>query len=185
MDPPPSPTHHHIVLLQTQFYPVPDFELPAPYTKTVYEEVAPSELHACIRDATILVTDTTRLDAVALSPEMTPYLKFILSVASGTDSIDLDACRRRGIVVSNCKGANIEAVSEHAVGLYFAARRRVLEMHYLTRAGEWPRRGTLMFQMLYKDGGAPLTCQEEVAGIIGYGAVGKYADCLCCAVLAG
>lgn len=176
MAPPPSPTHHHIVLLQTQYYPVPDFNLPAPYTWTtaVYEEVSPSELHAAIHDATILVLDTTRLDAVALSPEVTPYLRFINCVASGTDSIDLDACRKRGIVVSNCSGANIEAVSEHAVGLYFAARRRMLEMHRLTRNGEWPRRGMLMFQMLDREGGAPLTCREEVAGIIGYGGIGKY-----------
>ncbi|KAL2004126.1 hypothetical protein VTN02DRAFT_6590 [Thermoascus thermophilus] len=176
MAPPRSPTHHHIVLLQTQYYPVPDISLPAPYTWTtaVHEHISSAaELHAAIHDATILVLATTRLDAAALSPDVTPHLRFINCVASGTDSIDLDACRRRGIVVSNCSGANVEAVSEHALGLYFAARRRTLEMHRRTRAGEWTARGTLMFQMLDREGAAPLTCREEVVGIVGYGGIGK------------
>ncbi|KAJ9260983.1 hypothetical protein DTO207G8_133 [Paecilomyces variotii] len=175
MGAPPSPTHHNIVMLQTQYFPCPHFDLPPPYTKTefIYKETPFSELHARIHDATIIVLATTRLDAVALSPEVTPYLKFIAVTASGTDCIDLEACRKRGIVVSNSPGVNIEAVSEHAIGLYFAARRKMLQMHNMTRTGTWAQKGTLMFDMLNKDGTAPLTCQEEVAGIIGYGVVGK------------
>lgn len=175
MGAPPSPTHHNIVMLQTQYFPCPHFDLPPPYTKTefIYKETPFSELHARIHDATIIVLATTRLDAVALSPEVTPYLKFIAVTASGTDCIDLEACRKRGIVVSNSPGVNIEAVSEHAIGLYFAARRKMLQMHNMTRTGAWAQKGTLMFDMLNKDGTAPLTCQEEVAGVIGYGVVGK------------
>lgn len=75
--------------------------------------------------------------------------------------------------MSNSPGVNIEAVSEHAIGLYFAARRKVLQMHNQTRRGAWVHKTTLMFDMLNPDGTAPLTCQEEVAGVIGYGVVGK------------
>ncbi|GAD99840.1 glycerate dehydrogenase [Paecilomyces variotii No. 5] len=178
MGSPPSPTHHNIVMLQTQYFPCPHFDLPPQYTKTefIYKETPRSELHARIHDATIIVLATTRLDAVALSPEVTPYLKFIAITASGTDCIDLDACRKRGIVVSNSPGVNIEAVSEHAIGLYFAARRKVLQMHNETRRGAWVQKSTLMFDMLNKDGTAPLTCEEEVAGVIGYGVVGKLSN---------
>ncbi|KAL1969490.1 hypothetical protein VTN77DRAFT_8928 [Rasamsonia byssochlamydoides] len=172
---PPSPTHHNIVVLQGQYYKPLHFDLPPPFTHTltVYPDTPLSELHSRIHDATILVTSVTRLDAVALSAEVTPYLQFIAVVAVGTDCVDLDACRKRGIIVSNCPNANVEAVSEHAIALYFAARRRVLEMHSLTRAGEWAKRGTLMFDMLDQDRKPPLTCEEEVVGIVGYGAVGK------------
>ncbi|PWY94759.1 glycerate dehydrogenase [Aspergillus sclerotioniger CBS 115572] len=175
MAPPSSPTDHHIIALQGDFIRIPQFELPAPYTSTttIYGQTSLPELHARIHDASILVLSALRIDADALSPEVTPYLELIVIVAAGTDCVDLEACRKRGILVSNCPAANTEAVSEHAIGLYFAARRRVLRAHTLTRAGEWPRKKTLVFDCLNHDGTQPLTCQEEVAGIIGNGAVGK------------
>ncbi|OOG00720.1 hypothetical protein ASPCADRAFT_401677 [Aspergillus carbonarius ITEM 5010] len=174
MAPPSSPTDHHIIALQGDFIRIPQFELPPPYTSTttIYGQTSLSELHARIHDASILVLSALQIDADALSPEVTPYLKLIVIVAAGTDCVDLEACRKRGILVSNCPAANTEAVSEHAIGLYFAARRRVLRAHTLTRAGEWPRKKTLVFDCLNHDGTQPLTCQEEVAGIIGNGAVG-------------
>lgn len=174
MDPLPSSTHHHIVFLQAAFIPAPDISFPAPYTvsRTLYQQTSPSELHARIHNASIIVLSALKLDATALSPEVTPHLKFIALAATGSDCIDLEACKARGIAVSNCPNANVESVSEHAVGLYFATRRRLIDMHTLTRAGEWPRRKTLMYDALDKDGQPPLTCQEEVAGIIGNGSVG-------------
>ncbi|PYI06823.1 hypothetical protein BO78DRAFT_367860 [Aspergillus sclerotiicarbonarius CBS 121057] len=174
MAPPSSPTDHHLVALQADFIRIPEFQLPAPYTctTTIYGQTSLSEIHARIHDASILVLSALRIDADALSPEVTPYLKLIVIVAAGTDCVDLEACRQRGILVSNCPAANTEAVSEHAIGLYFSARRRVLRAHALTRAGEWPRKKTLVFDCLNHDGTHPLTCQEEVAGIIGNGAVG-------------
>ncbi|EHA18220.1 hypothetical protein ASPNIDRAFT_207936 [Aspergillus niger ATCC 1015] len=173
MAPPSSPTDHHIVALQGDFIRIPKFELPAPYTHTtkVYGLTSLSELHERIHDASILVLSALRIDAEALSPEVTPYLKLIVIVAAGSDCVDLEACRKRGITVSNCPAANTEAVSEHAIGLYFSVRRRVLRAHTLTRAGEWTRKKTLVFDCVNHDGTQPLTCQEEVAGIIGNGAV--------------
>ncbi|RAH65589.1 D-isomer specific 2-hydroxyacid dehydrogenase family protein [Aspergillus aculeatinus CBS 121060] len=170
-----SPTHHHIVYLQGDFVEILDFDLPAPhtYTKTVYPQTSPPELHERIHDASVIVLSALRIDANALAAEVSPNLKLVMVVAVGTDCIDLEACRNRGIVVSYIPGANTESVSEHAIALHLAARRKILGMNALTRAGEWPRRKTLMFDFLDKAGAPPLTCQEEVAGIIGNGAVGK------------
>lgn len=178
--PTPTPTHHHIVFLQAAFCTVPEFHLPEPYTytKTVYQKTSLSDLHARIHDASILVFSALKMDAVTLSPEVTPHLKYIVLVATGTDCVDLEICKKRGIVVSNCPNANIESVSEHAIGLYFATRRKMVDMHSLTMAGEWPRRVTLMPQILGNEGQPPRTCQEEVVGIVGYGGVGKLVFCL-------
>ncbi|KAL4895833.1 D-isomer specific 2-hydroxyacid dehydrogenase [Aspergillus ambiguus] len=175
MDPQPSMNHHHVVFLQGDFVQALDMELPPPqtYTKTIYPQTSLADLHDRVRDASVLVLSALRIDATTLSPEITPHLKLIVAVAAGTDCIDLDACRKRGIVVSNCPSANTSTVSEHAMGLYFMTRRRMASLNAQTRAGEWPRQKTLMYQMLEKDGTPPLTCQEEVAGIIGNGSVGK------------
>lgn len=175
MDSKPSPTHHHIVFLQAAFLPVPDIQLPAQYTltSTVHSYTTPAELHERIHDASILVLCALKLDAIALSPEVTPQLKFIAVAATGTDCVDLEACRARGIAVSNCPNANIESVSEHAIGLYFATRRKLIDMHTRTKAGKWPQQKTLMHNILDKQGQPPLTCQEEVVGILGNGNVGS------------
>ncbi|KAL2821280.1 D-isomer specific 2-hydroxyacid dehydrogenase [Aspergillus cavernicola] len=171
----PSAEHHHIVFLQGEVLQIPQFTLPAPFTysQTVHPWTSAPEVAERISDASIIVLSAVRVDAVALSPEVSPHLKLIVIVASGFDCIDLEACRKRGIAVSNCPAANIEAVSEHAIGMYFAARRKLLDMHLATRAGSWKEKGLLMFDYLDKDGTPPLTCQDEVAGIIGNGSVGK------------
>lgn len=174
MNPLPSSTHYNIVFLQAAFLPTPEINLPAPYTvtKTLYAQTSPSELHERIRHASIIVLSALKLDATALSPEVTPHLKFIVAAATGTDCIDLKACKARGISVSNTPNMNVESVSEHAIGLYFTTRRKLIDMHNLTKRGDWPERKTLMYNMLDRQGQPPLTCQEEVAGIIGNGGVG-------------
>lgn len=171
----PLSTHLRIVFLQADFCPGFDFDLPEPYsyTKKVYQQTKLSELHERIHDASILVISAIKLDAVALSPAVSPNLKLIAVLATGTDCIDLDACRARGIVVSNCQNTNMECVSEHAIGLYFATRRRICEMNNRTRAGDWLKEA-VMCRALDQDRRPPLTCSEEVAGIIGFGGVGKF-----------
>ncbi|KAL4914052.1 D-isomer specific 2-hydroxyacid dehydrogenase [Aspergillus aurantiobrunneus] len=171
----PSAEHHHVVFLQGAIAQIPQFHLPAPfsYSQTVYPWTSSAEVPERIHDASIIILSAAQIDATALSPEVSPYLKLIVMVATGVDCVDLEACRKRGIVVSNCPGSNIEAVSEHAIAMYFAARRNLLDMHLSTRAGNWREKGLLMFEYLGKDGTPPLTCQDEVAGIIGNGTVGK------------
>ncbi|KAL4806645.1 D-isomer specific 2-hydroxyacid dehydrogenase [Aspergillus unguis] len=171
----PSAEHHHIVFLQGAVIQIPQFNFPAPFTysQTVYPWTSSAEVPERVGDASIIILSNARVDAAVLSPEVSPHLKLIVMVATGFDCVDLEACRKRGIVVSNCPGSNIEAVSEHAIGMYFAARRKLLDMHMATMAGSWREKGLLMFEYLDKDGTPPLTCQDEVAGIIGNGSIGK------------
>ncbi|KAL2823117.1 D-isomer specific 2-hydroxyacid dehydrogenase [Aspergillus granulosus] len=171
----PSAEHHHIVFLQGDVLRIPQFDLPKPFTysQTVYGWTTAAQVPERIRDASIIALSAARIDAHALSPEVSPHLKLIVMIAAGYDCVDLEACRKRGIVVCNCPSSNIEAVSEHAIGMYFAARRKLLDMHMATRAGKWKEKGNLMLDYVDKDGTPPLTCQDEVAGIIGNGSVGK------------
>jgi glycerate dehydrogenase len=86
--------------------------------------------------------------------------------------VDLAACKVRGITVTNVPAASIEAVSEHAVALFFALRRKVVAMHELTvGTDEWVRKISL------KDDfdECPATCREEIVGILGGGPLGRFA----------
>lgn len=170
-------SHHiEIVALEAQFCPVPDFDLPSPFTYELisYAKTAQAEIAERIRNATIIITTTMPLRANVLSSNVSPKLRCVTVMASGTDTVDLQACKARGIQVCNCAGANTAAVSEHAIGLYFAARRKFVETQNAMQSDEWMKKGKLISILEDHDGKMPLTCVDEIMGMIGYGAIGEH-----------
>ena len=172
--------HHHIVALDAWHVPIPStlFDLPAPTSYTL--ETCPSRLerpaqiYHAIKNASIIAVTVSPLDATALSESTTPNLKLVVAVAAGTDGIDLVKCRERGIRVLNSPSSNAQSVAEHAVALYFAARRRLITLqHAMLDTPEWLTNGTLAHKMNIAGSRLPLSCQEEVVGVVGHGAVGK------------
>ena len=74
-----------------------------------------------------------------------PKLKLVAVLAIGTDMVDLEACRQRKVQVCNVPAASNESVAEHAIALFFALRRNVVQMHNMTVQGdEWPAKGALV-----------------------------------------
>lgn len=63
-------------------------------------------------------------------------LRGVCNVAVGFDNIDLAACARRGVVVTNTPGVLDDATADLAFGLILAARRRLGEAERLVRAGK-------------------------------------------------
>ncbi|RTE77835.1 hypothetical protein BHE90_007711 [Fusarium euwallaceae] len=99
-----------------------------------------------------------------------PGLKCILVTSTGVDWIDRDAFLQRGIRVLNTPHTNIAAVAEHAIPLYFAARRRVVELHgIMTTTDEYYERRTLKHRFPE----LPLSYSQETLGIFGHGHLGK------------
>jgi D-3-phosphoglycerate dehydrogenase len=66
-----------------------------------------------------------------------PDLKMIAVCGIGTDAIDLDVCRERGIVVSNIGGVTAPVVAEHALALMLAVARRTSFYTNEMRQGRW------------------------------------------------
>ncbi len=83
--------------------------------------------------------------------------------------VDLAACKRRGVTVSNVPAASNESVAEQAIAFYFALRRNMIRMHDLTAMGRlWTQKMTLKAEF----GDCPRTCRQEIAGILGAGELG-------------
>ncbi|KAI1430190.1 D-isomer-specific 2-hydroxyacid dehydrogenase family protein [Xylaria sp. FL1777] len=171
----PSQTYWVIVALETFFCPLPNFTLPAPHTCEFrnYERTRPDQIAERVQDADIVIMSVLPLTADVLSAEVTPRLKMVSVIASGTDPVDLAACRARGIVVGNTPHCNVNTVTEHVLALYFATRRSVMLTNSLTRTGDWATKGSQHSTMNGPDGKPPRTCRDEVLGIIGYGAIGR------------
>jgi glyoxylate reductase len=65
-----------------------------------------------------------------------PQLRIVANYAVGIDNIDLEACRRRGVVVSNTPDVLTETTAELTVGLMLSLLRRLTEGDRLIRRGE-------------------------------------------------
>tara|TARA_R110002049_G_scaffold59920_10_gene161726 strand:- start:1620 stop:2570 length:951 start_codon:yes stop_codon:yes gene_type:complete len=89
--------------------------------------------------AEIAVINKVRITAEHL-PQL-PDLKLIAIAATGTDNIDLAACKAHGVVVSNVRGYAVHTVPEHAILLMMALRRSLLSYVQDVRDGLWARSG--------------------------------------------
>jgi lactate dehydrogenase-like 2-hydroxyacid dehydrogenase len=92
-----------------------------------------------------------------------PNLKAICSHGVGYDSIDIEAARARGILVSNTPDVLNDCVADLTMGLMIAAARRFGEGERLVRSGQWPK-GEL---------GLGMQVSHKRLGIVGLGRIGK------------
>lgn len=93
-----------------------------------------------------------------------PNLKVVSNVAVGYNNIDVAACARHGVMVTNTPGVLTDATADLAFALLLAVTRRLGEGERLIRSGEPWEWG--MFMML----GTSL--QNRQIGIVGLGEIG-------------
>src|SRR5262249_35025451 len=64
-------------------------------------------------------------------------LRVVANFAVGTDNIDLEACRERGVAATNTPDVLTEATAELGLALTLAAARRMSDAERDLRAGRW------------------------------------------------
>jgi len=69
--------------------------------------------------------------------DLFPSLRLIASFGVGYEEIDVEACRARGVAVTNTPGVLDAATADLALGLIVAVRRRIVEGDDLVRDGGW------------------------------------------------
>jgi len=92
----------------------------------------------------------------------TPDLRLIARFGAGYETIDLDACTRAGVVVTNTPDAIRRPLAVAGLTLLLALSHKLLAKDRLTRTSRWMEREQ------YR--GAPLVGQT--VGIVGFGSVG-------------
>lgn len=102
-----------------------------------HARTAPSQVIERLAGATIAITNKVPIDAAAIAA--LPELKMIAISATGTNNVDLDACRERGIVVSNIRGYAGHTVPEHVMALLLALSRNLVAWRESLQAGGWQR----------------------------------------------
>jgi glycerate dehydrogenase len=136
------------------------------HTWNTHGATPPDQVVARLQGATIAITNKVPLRADAIA--QLPGLTMIAVAATGTDIIDLDACRARGIVVSNIRNYSLLSVPEHCFTLMLALRRNLVAYRADVEAGKWE--ASTRFCLLDH----PITdLAGSRLGIAGYGALGK------------
>jgi glyoxylate reductase len=126
--------------------------------------LATDELHAAVAGADGVVTllhdrvDDAFLDAAG------SRLRIVANAAVGYDNIDVRACSRRGVVVSNTPGVLTEATADIAFALILMATRRLGEGERLIRA-----RTPWSWSMFFMLGSG---IQGRTLGVVGLGKIG-------------
>jgi glyoxylate reductase len=94
-----------------------------------------------------------------------PKLRIAANVAVGYDNIDVEACTRRGVVVTNTPGVLDETTADFAWTLLMAVARRLGEGEQLARSGNW--KGWNLDQLCGAD------VWGKTLGIVGFGRIGR------------
>jgi glyoxylate reductase len=132
-------------------------------------EVSREELLELARGVDAIVADPTVVVDEAVLEAAGPQLRVVANFAVGYDNVDLEACRRRGVAVTNTPDVLTNATAELALALTLAAARRMSKAEADLRGGRW--RGW--------DPGAYLGLElsEATFGVVGLGRIGRrYAE---------
>lgn len=92
-----------------------------------------------------------------------PNLKFIATMSTGFDHIDIEECKRRNIVLSTVPSYGENTVAEHTFALIFAISRRIIESHDRVKSGNFSPVGLTGFDLFGK-----------TLGVIGVGNIGSH-----------
>ena len=110
------------------------------------------------RDADIIAVSNLPLNADVING--CKHLKMLSVAFTGVDHIALDACRQKGVTVSNCAGYSTAAVADLVFGMLLSLYRSIPACDEAVR-----REGT-------KDGLIGFELEGKTFGIVGTGAIG-------------
>ena len=137
------------------------FEVDSNQTDRLYGR---EELVAKLRGKDGVQTSSSdRVDGELL--DLCPTVKAFCNTAVGYNNLDVDACTKRGVMVTNTPGVLTDSVADYSMGMVIATCRRMTEGENYLRGGEW--KGTFLKQMLGQD------VHGATLGIMGFGRIGQ------------
>jgi len=110
-----------------------------------------------------MIALTDRIDTPLLA--RCPNLKAVCNIAVGYNNIDIEACRKAGVMATNTPGVLDDTTGDFAWTLILATARRLTEAEAYLRTGQWDR--WKLKQFLGMD------VHHATLGIFGLGRIGQ------------
>ncbi|MDH5856578.1 2-hydroxyacid dehydrogenase [Lampropedia aestuarii] len=122
-----------------------------------------AEWQACLAQAdAALISVFTSVQAADLSAA--PHLRMIASVGVGTNHMDVAACQRAGVQLSNTPGVVEHPTADHAFALLLGAARQLAAADAFIRQGLWRQPIAPLLG---------LDVHHRTLGIVGLGGIGR------------
>ncbi len=112
-------------------------------------------------DAEVISVFVTSEITADMLPKM-PQLKLIVARSAGVDHIDVEACAKQGVVVSNVPHYGERTVAEHAFALILALSRKIFQSYERTEKMNFDREGLMGFDL-----------SGKTLGVVGTGNIGR------------
>ena len=96
-----------------------------------------------------------------------PQLRYIGVLATGYNTVDVEACRAHGVTVTNVPAYGTNAVAQYTLALMLELCHQVGHHAEEVRAGRWARTPDYCFW-----DGRPMLLEGRTLGIIGFGRIG-------------
>lgn len=133
---------------------------------TVHERTAAEAVLERAKGADVLLTNKALLPEVVIGA--LPDLKYIGVLATGTNVVDLEAARERGIPVCNAAGYSSPAVAQMVFAYILQLSNRVAEHSAGVRDGKWSRSVDFCYWEHPQ-----VELAGKVLGIVGLGDIGS------------
>jgi len=133
---------------------------------SVYERTAPHQLEERLAGVHVAITNKVVLDRAAI--RSSEALKCIAVLATGTNVVDGQAARERGIPVMNVPAYSTPSVAQMVWAHILSITQGVGELAPRVRAGEWSAQPDFCFW-----GNTLIELEGLSLGIIGYGQIGQ------------
>lgn len=131
----------------------------------IADVVRDQELLDKLADVEILIVQWSPVTRQMM--DAAPKLKFVGSMRSGTENLDLEAGKEKGIIMRNCPGRLGDSVADLTLALILNANKAVIGLDLRLHNGEWLRE-TKRYEHRINRPMRLLT-----AGIVGFGAIGQ------------
>lgn len=130
-----------------------------------FEDTPEDEIDDRLQGCQIALSNTVKFDRARL--ERHPDLRLIALTATGTNKVDLEAARERGVGVCNIRDYCTTSVTQHVFAGLLSLTHRIREYDRALKAGAW-------------DGVVPLPALGPIRelrgltfGIVGFGTLGR------------
>jgi len=133
---------------------------------TLRDHTAQDAVADAVAGAEVVLVNKLRITRATL--ERTPTLRLVALAATGTNNVDLEAARERGVAVCNLRDYCTASVVQHVFGMLLALTQRLREYDALVRSGAWQRgEGFCLLDHPIRE------LAGRRLGIVGFGALGK------------
>jgi glycerate dehydrogenase len=132
----------------------------------VYDRTVPEDVEKRAGDAEVVFTNKTPLNRETI--RHLTKLKYIGVLATGYNVVNVEAAKKRGIVVTNVPGYGTASVAQHAFALLLELTQQVGHHSFTVRKGRWSRTPDFCYWL------HPLIELDGLTmGVVGYGKIGQ------------